>query len=226
MFFYNPKFNFFFIDTPLSVQGIPLNIRNYIHSGEKATVKPNVFNGRTIMPSRFCYSAELKQIVGPKIWDEAYTFGVIRNPFDYVVAMYEFYVDGPVDRIAWSRGIKEPAEALREQYRLRSRGFLNWLTVDEDYNYLHSSPFCGYRFTPQSAWLTETNDIFCFENTTPMLNKIFALTKTTLPSFRAETQKELKEKRAGYFKGSTAATTLVTDSFKADFEILNRNGIT
>ena len=104
MFFHNPKHNFIFVYTPLIISAIPQNIRYYILGGENIEV--NQYNEtKNILPNHFCYSLDIKYAIGKEEWDKNYTFGIVRNPFDYMIEMYEFFTEGPSDRVAWCRGI-------------------------------------------------------------------------------------------------------------------------
>jgi len=217
MFFHNNKYNFIFVYTPLIVSAIPENIRHYILGGKDSEVN-EYKNKKNILPN-LCYSLNIKHAIGEDEWNNNYTFGIVRSPFDYLIDMYEFFTEGPPDRVAWCRGIKETKDAVKEQYRLKSRGFRNWLLNDRNYDYLHSSPFCGPRLTSQMVWLSEVNDVFCMEQTTPLLNKLFELSRITLPSFQGvPSQKDLKIKRASYFGRDNELIDLVTGSFKQEIE--------
>ena len=89
------------------------------------------------------------------------------------------------------------------------------------WNYLHTAPFCGERFTPQVNWLSEVNDIFTYEKSSALLNKVYKITKVTLPSFKGvQEQKQTKIKRASYYKLKPKAIEIVTDSFKEDIKLL------
>ena len=216
MFIANEKHKFIFVDIPLSIQQIPETINDYVLD---CCPVNSYKKHKNILPF-FCYSVDIKNKIGPTEWKKLYTFGVIRNPFDRMVDMFDFFATGPVDRIAWCRGIKNTKAAIREQHRLQSRGFVKWLTDDKDYEYLHTTPFCGHRLTPQVNWLSEVKEIFSFEHTSPLLNKVFKLTQTTLPSYRGVmTKRERLEKRASYFKSSQPAIDLVADSFKEDIKM-------
>ena len=59
--------------------------------------------------------------VSKEEWDKLYTFGVIQNPFDRIIDMYEFLTEDTSDRVAWIKGIKDRKEAVREQHRLKSK---------------------------------------------------------------------------------------------------------
>ncbi len=220
MFFHNPEHNFIYVYTPLCVSAVPDNIRHYI-LGSKGVELNQYKDKHNILPN-MCYSLDIKHMIGEKEWKKNYTFGVVRNPFDYVIAMFEYFTEGSYEKIAWCRGLKEPKEAIKEQYRLKSRGFEQWLLQDKDYDYLHAMPFCGYRLTSQLVWLSEVDDVFSYEESTPMLNSLFAKTKTTLPSFRGgPDKKELKRKRASYFGSNKKLIDLVADSFKDEIEMFN-----
>ena len=218
MFFHNPKHNFIFVYTPLIISAIPQNIRYYILGGENIEV--NQYNEtKNILPNHFCYSLDIKYAIGKEEWDKNYTFGIVRNPFDYMIEMYEFFTEGPSDRVAWCRGIREVKDAVKEQHRLKSRGFKRWMLEDKDYDYLHSSPFCGPRLTSQMIWLSEVEDVFCFEDSTPLLNKLFKVTQTTIPSFRGvPTKRELQNKRANYYDQDNELIDLVASSFKDEID--------
>jgi len=220
MFFHNPKSNFIFIYTPLAIPQIGENIKHYMIGSKDVDL--NEYKGKKDILPYMAYSLNIKAELGAEEWDSNYTFGIIRNPFDYMIEMYEFYVNGPVDRIAWCKGIKETKDAIKEQHRIKSRGFAKWVLDDKDYDYLHSFPFCGPRLTSQLVWLSEVNDIFCFENTTPLLNKLFKVTKTTLPSFAGvPTKRELKNKRADYYDRNPKVVDLITDSFREEIKMFN-----
>ena len=221
MFFYNPKHNFLFVNIPLEIGALPQTIRMYL-PGEKE-VTENKYKDLKKIPPYYCHSTEIKNRIGDENWDNTYTFGIVRNPFDYIIAMWEYYTASSAEKIAWCRGIKDQSEAVREQHRLKSRGFTKWLLEDRDYDYLHSFPFCGDRLTSQTVWLSDVNDIFSFEQTTPLLAKLFELTKITIPSFKGGVpkRKELQSKRASYFGQSKEAVDLIADSFKREIEMFN-----
>ena len=217
MFIANEKHKMLFVDLPVSMDQVSYTIGEYILDNNKK----NVYKGKKNILPYFCYSIDIKNEIGVKEWNKLYTFGVIRNPFDRMISMYEFFTEGTYERLAWCRGIKESKEAIREQHRLKSRGFTKWLTDDPVYDNLHTAPFCGYRFTPQVNWLSEVNDIFTFEKSSSLLNKIYKISKTTLPSFKGVAeQKEIKMKRANYYKLKPKAIEIVADSFREDIKIL------
>ena len=217
MFIANEKHKMLFVDLPVSMDQVSYTIGEYILNNNKK----NVYKGKKNILPYFCYSIDIKNEIGVKEWNKLYTFGVIRNPFDRMISMYEFFTEGTYERLAWCRGIKESKEAIREQHRLKSRGFTKWLTDDPVYDHLHTAPFCGYRFTPQVNWLSEVNDIFTFEKSSSLLNKIYKISKTTLPSFKGVAeQKEIKLKRANYYKLKPKAIEIVADSFREDIKIL------
>jgi len=217
MFIANEKHKMLFVDLPVSMDQVSYTIGEYILNNNKK----NVYKGEKDILPYFCYSIDIKNKIGVKEWNKLYTFGVIRNPFDRMISMYEFFTEGTYERLAWCRGIKESKEAIREQHRLKSRGFTKWLTDDPVYDHLHTAPFCGYRFTPQVNWLSEVNDIFTFEKSSSLLNKIYKISKTTLPSFKGVAeQKEIKLKRANYYKLKPKAIEIVADSFREDIKIL------
>ena len=217
MFIANEKHKMLFVDLPVSMDQVSYTIGEYILDNNKK----NVYKGKKNILPYFCYSIDIKNEIGVKEWNKLYTFGVIRNPFDRMISMYEFFTEGTYERLAWCRGIKESKEAIREQHRLKSRGFTKWLTDDPVYDHLHTAPFCGYRFTPQVNWLSEVNDIFTFEKSSSLLNKIYKISKTTLPSFKGVAeQKEIKLKRANYYKLKPKAIEIVADSFREDIKIL------
>ena len=217
MFIANEKHNILFVNHPLSVDQVTQTIEMYIPENNKK----NEYKGEEKILPHFCYSIDIRNRIGIEEWKKLYTFGVIRNPFDRMIDMYEFFTEGSYERLAWCRGIKENKEAIREQHRLKSRGFVKWLTDDPAYDHLHTAPFCGYRFTPQVNWLSEVNDIFTFEKSSSLLNKIYKISKTTLPSFKGVAeQKEIKLKRANYYKLKPKAIEIVADSFREDIKIL------
>ena len=217
MFIANEKHKMLFVDLPVSMDQVSYTIGEYILDNNKK----NVYKGKKNILPYFCYSIDIKNEIGVKEWNKLYTFGVIRNPFDRMISMYEFFTEGTYERLAWCRGIKESKEAIREQHRLKSRGFTKWLTDDPAYDHLHTAPFCGYRFTPQVNWLSEVNDIFTFEKSSSLLNKIYKISKTTLPSFKGVAeQKEIKLKRANYYKLKPKAIEIVAASFREDIKIL------
>ena len=217
MFIANEKYKMLFVDYPLSMDQVSFTIEQYIHDNNKK----NEYKGQKDILPYFCYSVDIRNKIGIKEWKKLYTFGVIRNPFDRMIDMYEFFTEGTYERLAWCRGIRESKEAIREQHRLKSRGFTKWLTDDPAYDQLHTAPFCGYRFTPQINWLSEVNDIFTFEKSSPLLNKIYKLSKTTLPSFKGVAEvKATKLKRANYYKLKPKAIEIVADSFREDIKIL------
>ena len=222
MFLYNQKHNFIHVDIPLGIPAVSTTIKNFIGSDDVKLI-PNKYKDKENILPYFCYSVDLKNKIGEENWNNTYTFGVVRNPYDYMIALWEYYVDGPSDYIAWCKSITETSDAVREQYRIKSRGFDNWLLEDKDYDYLHSFPFCGDRLTSQTVWLSEVNDIFSFENTTPLLKKLFELTEVPLPSFKGDVPlaKDLKKKRAIYFGNSKKAVDLIGDSFKKEIEMFN-----
>jgi len=219
MFLYNQKYNFLHVSVPLEIPAISANITEFIDSNNEKLV-PNKYKKQEKILPHYCYSVDLKDKI--EDWDTIYTFGIVRNPYDYMIGLWEFYTEGPSDNIAWCKNLTETSDAVREQYRIKSRGFVQWL-FDEDYKYLHSFPFCGDRLTSQTVWLSEVNDIFSFENTTPLLDKLFKLTGIPLPSFKGgtPTTKELQKKRASYFGNSKKAVNLIADSFKTEIEMFN-----
>ena len=217
MFIANEKHKLLMVDYPLSIIQVIKTLEEYLFENNKI----NEYKKEKDILPHFCYSVDIRNKIGLKEWKKLYTFGVIRNPYDRMIDMYEFFTEGTYERLAWCRGIKESKEAIREQHRLKSRGFTKWLCDDPHYDHLHTSPFCGYRFTPQVNWLSEVNDIFTFERSSPFLNMIYKLTKTTLPSFKGiALQKDIKIKRASYYKKHPKAIEIITDSFKEDIKIL------
>jgi len=217
MFIANEKYKMLFVEQPLAMDQVGQTIEHYIHENNKR----NEYKGKKNILPHFCYSIDIRNQIGVKEWKNLYTFGVIRNPFDRMIDMYEFFTEGTYERLAWCRGIKDSKEAIREQHRLKSRGFTKWLTDDTFYDHLHTAPFCGYRFTPQVNWLSEVNDIFTFEKSSPLLNKVYKLSQTTLPSFKGvDEQKKIKIKRAKYYKTQPKAVEIVSDSFREDIKIL------
>ena len=217
MFIANEKHNILFVNHPLSVDQVAETIELYIPENNK---KNEYKQEKNILP-HFCYSIDIRNRIGEKEWKKLYTFGVIRNPFDRMIDMYEFFTEGSYERLAWCRGITETKEAIREQHRLKSRGFVKWLTDDPAYDYLHTAPFCGERFTPQVNWLSEVNDIFTYEKSSALLNKVYKMTQVTLPSFKGvQDQKKIKIKRANYYKLKPKAIEIVADSFKEDIKLL------
>jgi len=222
MFIHNPKYNFIYVRIPLEITAVLHTVKDFIDADNAKLITNKYKDKENILP-HFCYSLDIKNRIGEENWNNAYTFGVVRNPYDYMIALWEYYVDGPPDNIAWCKSITETADVIREQYRIKSRGFSNWLLEDKDYDYLHSFPFCGDRLTSQTVWLSEVNDIFAFENTTPLLNKLFELTGIPLPSFKGDVPhpKELMKKRATYFGNNKKAVDLIGDSFKKEIEMFN-----
>jgi len=217
MFIANEKYKLLMVDHPLSVKQITDTIQEYIHDNNKK----NEYKGEKNILPYFCYSLDIRNKIGKNEWDKLYTFGVIHNPYDRMIDLYEFFTEDTYERIAWCKGITDSKEAIREQHRLRSRGFTKWLTDDPTYDHLHTAPFCGYRFTPQVNWLSEVNELFTYEKSSALLNKIFKLTKTTLPSFKGTIgQRDLKARRASYYKSKPKAIEIVTDSFKEDIKVL------
>ena len=87
MFFYNPKHNFIFVNIPLEIGALPQTIRMYL-PGEK-DVTENEYKDLKKIPPNYCHSTELKNRIGDENWDNNYTFGIVRNPFDYIIAMWE-----------------------------------------------------------------------------------------------------------------------------------------
>ena len=217
MFIANEDYNFLYVDHPLSVKQVPESVKQYILKCNEA----NIYKGKEKILPYFCYSIDIKNAIGKEEWDNLYTFGVIHDPFDRIIDMYEFLINDTSDRVAWIKGIKDRKEAVREQHRLKSRGFAKWLTDDSSYDYLHTSPFCGYRFTPQINWLSEVNDIYSFHHTSPLMNKLFKLAKTTIPSFRnLLSTRELQQRRDLHFKGHQKAIDLIEDVFKEDIKVI------
>ena len=222
MFVANEKKKILFVNHPLAVDQVAETLETYIPDNNPK----NEYKGEKDILPYFCYSIDIKNKIGAKEWDKLFTFGVIRNPFDRMIEMYEFFTEGSYERLAWCRGIKETKEAIREQHRLKSRGFVKWLTDDPAYDHLHTAPFCGYRFTPQVNWLSEVNEIFTYEKSSPLLNKVYKKTKVTLPSFKGvQDQKKAKIKRANYYKLKPKAIEIVTDSFCIDIEIFPEEDI-
>ena len=221
MFIASDEINFLYVDYPLSVQQVPESLKQYILKCNEA----NTYKEKENILPYFCYSIDIKNAISKEEWDKLYTFGIIHNPYDRIIDMYEFLTEDTSDRVAWIKGIKDRKEAVREQHRLKSRGFIQWLVDDKSYDYLHTSPFCGYRFTPQINWLSEVKDIYSFHHTTPLMNKLFELAGVTMPSFKGlKSSAELKYRRDRYFKGNQKAIDLIEDLFKEDLNIIEEKG--
>ena len=91
-----------FVDLPVSMDQVSYTIGEYILDNNKK----NVYKGKKNILPYFCYSIDIKNEIGVKEWNKLYTFGVIRNPFDRMISMYEFFTEGTYERLAWCRGIK------------------------------------------------------------------------------------------------------------------------
>ena len=100
MFLYNQKHNFIHVDIPLGIPAVSTTIKNFIGS-EDIKIIPNKYKDKENILPYFCYSVDLKNKIGEENWNNTYTFGVVRNPYDYMIALWEYYVDGPSDYIAW-----------------------------------------------------------------------------------------------------------------------------
>jgi hypothetical protein len=211
----NTNLKFVFVDTPLSISAIRNSLLQYVR-GTTADLK---------LPTPIRYN-DLKYLEAYQHLrqEDYWSFGVIRNPFDYMIALYEYYVKGSPDNVAWCRGIELERDAVRERQRLQSRGFDRFVLGGEecDYAYLHSRPFCGDKFTQQSLWLDGVDNIYTFENITPLLNDLFERGGGTLPSYNdgdhVPHPSDLQALRKKYYTNPDVVE-LITIKFQQDFQI-------
>ena len=90
MFVANEKKKILFVNHPLSVDQVAETLETYIPENNPK----NEYKGEKDILPYFCYSIDIKNKIGAKEWDKLFTFGVIRNPFDRMIEMYEFFTEG------------------------------------------------------------------------------------------------------------------------------------
>jgi hypothetical protein len=214
MILVNEKLGFLFFDTPLSIQGIRRSLKRYVPGTTELPFSSTV-------PLRYVdllYNPLYNNLIESC---NKLTFGVIRNPFDYMIAMYEYFINGSTEAVSWHGKIALEKDALREQMRLASRGFDNFVLNDKDYQYLHSRPFCGNKFTQQTMWLHGVQKVYKFDDITPLLNDLFKIGGGTLPAYMdgdVPPAQDLASKRKRYYT-NPLVVDMITKMFPEDFRI-------
>jgi hypothetical protein len=149
----------------------------------------------------------IRSVIGQKVWDEMFTFSIVRNPYDRVISTYKFLNK-------W----KGTPEAFKKKL-CKFKDINDYILSD----IWEVSDGPDYIFKPQTFWLTDVNDrnkvmvdfVGKLETLDQDLAKIMSQIEETEVDVVASPQ---LNKTEGYFELSENAIEKINRVYARDFE--------
>lgn len=155
--------------------------------------------------------AAYKRVLGLDLWNEFYTFGFIRNPYDRMVSAYEYR--------------RQILEVQKETVDAKNKDFADWV-FDFVAPKVKSNPFSEW--TNQMRLLGDgeqpkVKDVFLFEEMESAWEKIQS--EIGISEELPHTNKTVKKSLDEYYQGNDEVRNLVRELHSKDFAWAESQGI-